>query len=462
MSNICDFAPGAENPNADPPVPSKLRPVPPSPEPCYMPQPDDCAIVRKQDEMSSVGPWATGRVDWSPIAGMTGTRPVVDKYSVTRYSESEWRKRNQRLFNRATDEQQKTKIIDWNARQCFEQTRADVDQNQEDNTKRLNQRVQEILRWKSERVRLKSASSVLMLPKAIAGECIERRTGRLDPDLVRDEVEDELVNEMALISEIKETYARTLRQIEMQLSDNKAAKQKLEYDWSDKVTAHEIEALNCSLNNKSKIIMFKPGSTIFPDEQSSEEHWDRFTRETLQEAEATRQRSICLRATLDSILINTARDLRTQADRVDKALSARIACIEQLSIKLEHELFNILQKLAEIEKLMVDTRHAIKRLDTPMKKVQTRLDNMLQRPRVENCRDAAQYGLIEEVKNIENKINELNAQLKTEELTHADLIQVRTDLEREIMIKRRSLQIDKDRLRTIRLHYPSATALSGH
>lgn len=48
--------------------------------------------------MGPIGPWATGRVDWGPLAGMTGTRPVVTQYSVTRYSEGEWRKRNDDLL----------------------------------------------------------------------------------------------------------------------------------------------------------------------------------------------------------------------------------------------------------------------------------------------------------------------------------------------------------------------------
>lgn len=75
--------------------------------------------------------------------------------------------------------------IDWNGRQCLEQTQSDVDKNQEDNTKRLNQREMEIMRWKCEleraiaaaaeeisfmeeqRRRLKQAASVLQMPESI-------------------------------------------------------------------------------------------------------------------------------------------------------------------------------------------------------------------------------------------------------------------------------------------------------
>lgn len=67
----------------------------------------------------------------------------------------------------------------------METSRADIDKNQADNTKRLLQRQQDILRWKCEleraiaaaseevqlmeeyRRRLKTAASVLMLPESI-------------------------------------------------------------------------------------------------------------------------------------------------------------------------------------------------------------------------------------------------------------------------------------------------------
>mgnify|MGYP005983806937 CR=1 FL=1 len=243
------------------------------------------------------------------------------------------------------------------------QTTADVDKKQEDNTKKLRQREQEVHRWKCEieseieamseeitqteeqRRRLKQASKVLQLPESIAGECLERRSGRLDTEIVRDEVEVELIRELALTAEIRETFTRTLKDIEAQLVEDKTAKQRLEYDWSDKTVAHEIEALNILLNNSSNTMLFKPGSVIFPDDQSTPEYWTHFTEETLTEAKATRQRSETLRATLDAILINAARDLRSQADKVELALSRRVACVEEMTQKLEYELKKVNSKI---------------------------------------------------------------------------------------------------------------------
>lgn len=105
-----------------------------------------------------------------------------------------------------------------------------------------------------------------------AGECIERRTGRLDPELCRDEVEEELIKEMALTAEIRDSFNRTLKDVELQLLEDKTAKQRLEYDWSDKKQAHENDAINASLNFRSNVLLFKPGATILPDKYFINHH----------------------------------------------------------------------------------------------------------------------------------------------------------------------------------------------
>lgn len=72
--------------------------------------------------------------------------------------------------------------------------------------------------------------------------------------------------------------------------------------------------------------------------QSTEISWEEYTNETLNAAEYCRQNSIALRGTLDAILLNAARDLRTQADNIDRALHNRIICMDEMRQRLEIEL----------------------------------------------------------------------------------------------------------------------------
>lgn len=81
---------------------------------------------------------------------------------------------------------------------------------------------------------------------------------------------------------------------------------------------------------------------------------------------------------------------------------------------------------------------------------------------MENCRDRAQLGLLDEVKVIQDGVSAMIAQIGAAEDTKQRLMRSRSELEREIMLKRRTIMLDRDRCMLLRSHFPSATALSGH
>lgn len=159
-----------------------------------------------------------------------------------------------------------------------------VEKTQTETTENMYQRAQLINKWKNtleaaikamqdeistleeERVRLKKSLVILGIPESIAKECIDKRCGRPDTELVRDAPEEELINELALIAEIRQLLKKTLEDFEQQQVENRTARQRLEYDWSDKKEAYEIDTLNADLNNRSKTIMFRPGAIRQPPE----------------------------------------------------------------------------------------------------------------------------------------------------------------------------------------------------
>lgn len=53
-------------------------------------------------------------------------------------------------------------------------------------------------------------------------------------------------------------------------------------------------------------------------------------------------------------------------------------------------------------------------------------------------------------------------QLTEAENAQAGLVKARSDLEREIVVKKKSLYVDRDRGQLMRSFYPSAEALAGH
>lgn len=84
--------------------------------------------------------------------------------------------------------------------------------------------------------------------------------------MIRDGPEEELIEELALISEIRNVLNRLLQEVDAQQAENKAAQERLEHDWSNKKEAYEIDSLNSSLKNSSATILFKPGATRYMDE----------------------------------------------------------------------------------------------------------------------------------------------------------------------------------------------------
>ncbi|XP_055550177.1 tektin-4 isoform X2 [Wyeomyia smithii] len=449
--------------------------------PCYLPQQNGNSDVHPLSRpMGPIGPWATGRIDWGSLSGQTGTRPVVDRYSITRYSVDEWRQRNADTIHACANTVSKSEKIEHDSKHIIVRTHAITDKTQSACTEQLHTRARTIDDMKSEleraiksmqdeistleeqRRRLKQSLGVLRTPEAIATECLERRTGRPDTELIRDRPEEELICEIALIAEIRAMLLKTLSEIEAQQVQNRAARQRMEFDWSDKKLAHENDAINCNLTNKSSITMFRPGATRCPNEQSTEIYWQKFSKETLEMCTSCRKQSEQLRATLDVILMNAARDLRTQADSVERALANRISCMEEIRQKLEIDLRTTLQHLADTEIQIEKLKVAIANMDHAMKVVQTRLDNRNQRPRVENCRDQSQILLIAEVKSIEDGLSAMNTQLRQEEDVKNELMTRRSDLEKEIMMKRRTIAIDRDRCQRLRAHFPSSTSLSGY
>ncbi|XP_017752182.1 PREDICTED: tektin-4 [Eufriesea mexicana] len=441
--------------------------------PLYFPQSGDDLPAQPKEQMDPIGPWATGRVTFTPQDGLTGIRPVVDRYSITSFGAPQWRSHNQKFFMQSNEKIQEAQLAVGSAKRCVERSYMETDRTQLESTDHLKKRAGEVYRWKielehlilditkeielleTEYRRVKHSLSVLTVPEAIAGEFLQLRSKRLESDLIRDEVEEELTKEIALCSEIRDLFGRTREQIEMQITELKAAKVRMEVDWTDKTDAYAIDSECIKLKNDSSTIVWKLGATRFPAEQSTPSSYEHYTRESLTDAEAAKQRSMNLRSTLNSIYKNSIKDLRDQATRVDLVLGQKIKLTEDIHLQLEKELLRCLHELANTEKSIQELRHSTRGLDCAMKVAQTRLANRLQRRNVESCRDIPQFALVEEVKLLNERTSAVLAELKRAEETQAGLVKARGDLEREIVVKRKTLYIDKQRGQLLRSFYPS-------
>lgn len=438
--------------------------------PPYLPQPTESSSGDILS-MTPGGPWAPGHLDWSPTAGSTGVRPVVDKYSITRYSTGEWRKTNDLILRgvitekgRKLTEDTKKTITD-----AFEGIRAKSNES----TGMLKKRVKDLSFWTKEvenalkamdneiealetdRRRLKGASRILMMPEAISMECIELRTNRLEPDLVRDDAEQELIKEYSIVGEIRRLFYDTLRKVDVQLEEDRAAKASIESDWSDKIVTLKIDKTNLKMGPDSSLILKHQGVNRWPENATTLQFWQHFVAESIRNCDEVRQKSANLRNNLLNNIIKGGQDLKIQSERTNEALAEAIEATKGCCEALEASLKDNLQKIADIENLLDHLRDSLRQLELKCKQGQTRLQSRnYDRPNVENCRDEAQYALMGEIKYVYETVEALKDRVRQAEAVRSELMMFRGQLEKQIACKRKSLNIDNDRLGRIRAHMP--------
>lgn len=347
-------------------------------------------------------------------------------------------------------------------------------------TDQLNHRARHINYWKAEldraikdidneivileaqRQQLKNAMDTLKIPDYITEECLVLRCNRMQSDRVYDEPQEALFKEAALIDNVKRLHRECLRDIEYQMNVNIAAKNALERDWSNKSLAYKYETGNAELKTKSENVKESAGATRLSEGQSDVQSWEKNTVNTLDQFKRAIDGSKDLRGKVESILINSARDLRSQDINVNKALGIHIARTEQVKTELENQLKLTLEKIVETENILETLHEEIMKVSQRIQVAQTRLNTKNIRPNVENCREGSLIGLIEEVRDLNNSMSLLQKRVLETEKLRANLIQERSQLENEIIVKKKSLHIDNDRCLFLRSYYQSAEKLSGY
>ncbi|NWX88786.1 TEKT4 protein, partial [Nothoprocta pentlandii] len=401
-------------------------------------------------------------------------------FRTTKYRPCEWHEHHHGLQLEATVGCEQAERCRLEARGLARSTAAAAQRAQQDSTAALGQRLHDIHFWKAElqkeiedldaetgllaaqKVRLERALDATELPYAIATDNLQCRERRQHPDLVRDQVEIELLKEAELIRNIQELLKRTLMQAVNQMRLNRDHKEVCEMDWSDKVETYNIDEKCGRYNNQSTNIQFHPGSVKFEESASTPETWSKFSHDNIYRAEREKMASINLRALIDSILHDVSEDLRMQCAAVNEAFARRCEELEDAKHKLEYHLKNTLKEIGDQEANIAALKQAIKDKETPMKVAQTRLYDRSFRPNVELCRDPAQFRLISEVGELTESIESLKKKLLESEQSLRNLEDTRMNLEKEIAVKTNSIFIDKQKCMAHRTQYPVVLKLAGY
>ncbi|XP_010892088.2 tektin-1 [Esox lucius] len=381
----------------------------------------------------------------------------------TKFFPPEWRRANQIMYDSAEAERARSERLSAESRRLMEESDKISKRMQLDAKQKLEQRINDIKFWRTEldrkleetvqeienlitcKSRVERALESCSEPLRVVLQCLAERQRRVSTDLVHDEVEQELMKEKEVIEGVTSLLQRTLEQTNEQIRLNRSAKYYLEKDLRDKFQAERIDDFCSVLTNTSPSIdnvtkhmeLAVPGATVTPEE------WETFSNINIVKAEREKNNALSLRALVESLLDQTAGDMRRQHGATSMALRLQVQEKKRAKGHLEDHLAEVLSEVTSQERNLEALRVAIADKEGPLKVAQARLSARGQRPSAELCHDPAQVRLLSEVKELTahiKRLQEVQAQSEMElrALTHSQLA-----LEEEIQIKSHSLYIDE-------------------
>ncbi|XP_073421814.1 tektin-1 isoform X1 [Dendrobates tinctorius] len=371
----------------------------------------------------------------------------------------EWSLANQTQYASAEIQRSRSERLVAESQRLVDEVEKTTQKTQNDVNKKLEQRLDEIEFWKKEldnkledtvndieqllayNTRLEKALESCMEPLSIAQQCLLEREKRVGIDLVHDEVELELFKEVEVIQGVVALLQRTLEQITEQIRLSRSAKYSLEKDLKDKFEALKLDNHCSTLTNNTPDIKYIPIAVTVQGNSVTPTEWEDFSNTNIEKAEKQRNNAVALRALIDSILSETACDMRKQCDTVNFALRRRVAETKDAKNKLEVHLTKVMDEISSQEKNIENLKKAIADKEGPIKVAQTRLETRMLRPNVEHCRDPVQYRLITEVQEIATNVERLREALNQAEAELKGLIRKQLSLEEEIQVKENTLYI---------------------
>ncbi|NXK84939.1 TEKT2 protein, partial [Amazona guildingii] len=270
------------------------------------------------------------------------------------------------------------------------------------------------------------------LPLDVAIECLTLRESPRAIDVVRDPVEEELHKEVKLIDKVKRELQQKASEAFEQLCLLQEVRQQLSSDHQCKTEALELDHMCLSLSVNSPNISFKVNPTRVPNGSTTVDEWEQNSQSNKERAEAEMKTSAELREATVLAIAQTNNELEAQRVATEFALRKRIRDLEKAYDELQWQEQNTLEEIADMEEEIRRLEEELRRRMQDLKVVHTRLETRTYRPRVDLCRDQVQYGLTDEVHQLEGTIRALKQKLAESQdsldALYRQLHCIRTDL----------------------------------
>ncbi|XP_037005542.2 tektin-2 isoform X1 [Artibeus jamaicensis] len=340
------------------------------------------------------------------------------------------------------------------------------------------------------------------LPLDVAIECLTLRDSRRDIDVVKDPVEEELHKEVEVIDATKKALQQKISQTFEKLCLLQEVRQQLNSDHRGKMETLDIDRGCLSLNLKSPNISLKINPTRVPNGSSTLQQWDEFSQFNKNRAEAEMKEARELREAIfltiaevadhspdpappgltggQSVhsclsllfpvatwppnpalerhpqvvmsfhsflpgplpVLQTNNELEAQRVATEFAFRKRLREMEKAYSELKWQEKNTLEEIAELQEDIRNLEEDLRRKLLDLKLCHTRLESRTYRPNVELCRDQAQYGLTDEVHQLEATIAALKQKLAQAQDALDALYKHLARLQADIACKANSMLLD--------------------
>ncbi|XP_053313181.1 tektin-2 [Spea bombifrons] len=378
----------------------------------------------------------------------------------SRFSVPDWHTNSSLISQNAERQRTASHEIRQQARVLRNETNNQTQWDEHDNRTRLADRIDEVNKWrevldkclaevdaeidalnliKDEAERALQAKNV---PLDVVVECLTFRESRRGIDLVKDPVEDDLHKEMEVIEGARKALQQKISEAFEQLCLLQESRQQMNWDHRCKVETIEIDRTCLSLNNNAPNISLKPDPTRVPHETTSPQEWEQYSRYNKERAEAEVRASVQLREVIAMTIAQTNNELEAQRVAVEFEFRKRIREFERAHNELKWQEKNTKEEIQELEE---DIRHLEADLRDkmgPLKLAHTRLETRTYRPNMELCRDQVQYGLTDEVHQLEGTIAALKQKLAQSQDALDALCKQLARIEADVKSKENSLSLD--------------------
>ncbi|XP_046359629.1 tektin-3-like isoform X1 [Haliotis rufescens] len=390
----------------------------------------------------------------------------------TRYTPNDWSSSNQSNYLSSDRVRSGAERLRFDTVRLCRETDDKTRRTQTDVGKRLGERIGDITFWKTElnhetdnmitetnslqetkRI-MEKALAETENPLHISQECLYNREKRQAIDLVHDNPERELIKEVDIIKRCQDRMRNVIDKANVQLSLNRASQHELEKDSGDKFMAQNLDE-NCHLmRNNSRGLAYHNGVNRIDNTVSVPETWAKFSNDNIQRSQSERAASKQLRNEIESVLNSCANEMWQEWNAVNVALTHRMQETTDTRNKLQTHLSKVLQEIFDMEKNIELLKKATQDKQAPMQVAHTRLDTRIRRPNVELCRDPVQHRLVEEVGEISDTVDSLQAKLRMSENALQELLRTKSALEQDLSVKNNSLFIDREKCLGMRKTFP--------